>query len=93
VPDAPAADASPPDLNGFPSKGNQHLGLIPDITHAPILLPIIRIAIAFDPTKAYGTAMTTVQAFYMALGAADGEEAIKFVVPEKNLLVRFRQGP
>src|ERR1700730_16101279 len=52
--------------------------------HAPILLPIIRIAIPFDPTKAYGTAMTTVQAFYMALGAADGEEAIKFVVPEKR---------
>jgi hypothetical protein len=52
--------------------------------HAPLLLPIIRIAIAFDPTKAYGTAMTTVQAFYMALGAADGEEASKFVVPEKR---------
>jgi len=52
--------------------------------HAPLLLPIIRLAIAFDPTKAYGTAMTTVQAFYMALGAADGEEASKFLVPEKR---------
>ncbi len=52
--------------------------------HAPLLLPIIRIAIAFDPTKAYGTAMTTVQAFYLALGAADGEEASKFLVPEKR---------
>jgi len=52
--------------------------------HAPLLLPIIRIEIAFDPTKAYGTAMTTVQAFYMALGAADGEEAGKFLVPEKR---------
>ena len=28
--------------------------------------------------------MTTVQAFYLALGAADGEEASKFVVPEKR---------
>jgi hypothetical protein len=28
--------------------------------------------------------MTTVQAFYMALGAADGEEASKFLVPEKR---------
>jgi len=52
--------------------------------HAPLLLPIIRIAIAFDPTKAYGTAMTTVPAFYTALGAADGDEASKFVIPEKR---------
>src|ERR1700730_2567012 len=52
--------------------------------HAPLQLPITRIAIAFDPTKAYGTAMTTVQAFYLALGAADGEEASKFVIPEKR---------
>jgi len=52
--------------------------------HAPLQLAITGIAIAFDPTKAYGTAMTTVQAFYLALGAADGEEASKFVVPEKR---------
>jgi len=29
--------------------------------------------------------MTTVQAFYMALGAANGEEASKFLIPEKRL--------
>jgi hypothetical protein len=52
--------------------------------HAPLVLPIIRIAVAFDPTKAYGTAMTTVEAFYLALGVADGEEASNFVVPEKR---------
>jgi len=52
--------------------------------HAPLLLPITRIAIAFDPAKASGTAMTTVQAFYLALGAADGEEASKYVVPDKR---------
>jgi hypothetical protein len=28
--------------------------------------------------------MTTVQAFYMALGAANGDEASKFVVPDKR---------
>ena len=28
--------------------------------------------------------MTTVQAFYMALGAGNGDEASKFVVPEKR---------
>jgi hypothetical protein len=53
--------------------------------HAPLQLAITRIAIAFDPTKAYGTAMTTVEGFYLALGAADGEEASKFIVPEKRL--------
>jgi hypothetical protein len=52
--------------------------------HAPLLLPITRINIAFDSAKAYGTAMTTVQAFYLALGAADGDEASKYVVPEKR---------
>jgi Domain of unknown function (DUF4431) len=52
--------------------------------HAPLLLPIIKIAIAYDATQAYGTAMTTVQAFYLALGAANGEEASKFLVPEKR---------
>jgi hypothetical protein len=38
----------------------------------------------FDPTKGHGAAMTTVQAFYMALGAGNGEEASKFVLPEKR---------
>jgi hypothetical protein len=33
--------------------------------------------------------MTTVQAFYMALGAGNGEEASKFVVPEKRASGKF----
>src|ERR1700686_2697195 len=37
--------------------------------HAPLLLPISRISSIDDPTMAYGTPMTTVQAFYMALRA------------------------
>ena len=53
--------------------------------HAPLLLPIIQIEDASDPTAAYGTAMTTVQAFYLALAAGSGDEAASFVVPEKRV--------
>ena len=52
--------------------------------HALLLLPIARIAIWSDPTESYGTAMTTVQGFYLALGAGNGEEASKFVIPAKR---------
>jgi hypothetical protein len=52
--------------------------------HAPLMLPITRIAIAAAPTQSYGTAMTTVQAFYAALSAGNGEEAAKFVIPKKR---------
>jgi hypothetical protein len=52
--------------------------------HAPLMLPIARISAAFDPTKSHGTSMTTVQGFYLALGAGNGEEAAKFVIPEKR---------
>jgi hypothetical protein len=52
--------------------------------HAPLLLPISQVAPARDPTEAYGTAMTTVQAFYLALGAGNGEEAARFVIPHKR---------
>jgi Domain of unknown function (DUF4431) len=77
------------DLRRFVGKrvvveGNSPFGAHTGHHHAPLLLPIIKIAIPFDPTRAYGTAMTTVQAFYMALGAANGDEASKFVVPEKR---------
>jgi Domain of unknown function (DUF4431) len=52
--------------------------------HAPLMLPITRISIASGPTESYGTAMTTVQAFYAALSAGNGEEAAKFVIPKKR---------
>lgn len=52
--------------------------------HAPLLLPITRIESAPDPTESYGTAMTTVQAFYLALAAGNGDEAASFVIPEKR---------
>lgn len=65
-------------------EGNSAFGAHNGHHHAALLLPITNIAIPFDPTKGQGTAMTTVQAFYMALGAADGDEASKFVVPDKR---------
>jgi len=52
--------------------------------HAPLLLPITKIQIAPDPTVAFGTPMTTVEAFYLALRAGNGPEASKFVVKEKR---------
>ena len=52
--------------------------------HASLLLPITHIENAYDPTASYGTAMTTVQAFYLALAAGDGNEAASFVVPQKR---------
>jgi hypothetical protein len=59
--------------------------------HAPLVLPITRISVASDSTESYGTAMTTVQAFYAALGAGNGEEAVKFVIPKKHRPVRYLQ--
>jgi hypothetical protein len=56
--------------------------------HAPLMLPINAVYQVTDSTEAYGTAVTTVQAFYLALGAGRGEEAVRFVVPEKR-----RSGP
>ena len=52
--------------------------------HAPLLLPITQIKRAPEPFEAYNTAMTTVQAFYLALAAGDGVEAASFVIPEKR---------
>jgi hypothetical protein len=52
--------------------------------HAPLLLPVTSVERSSDPTEAYGTAMTTVQAFYLALAAGSGEEAARFVIPGKR---------
>lgn len=41
-----------------------------------------------DPTQEYGTAATTVRAFYYALGGGNGDIASSFVIPEKT-----RKGP
>lgn len=52
--------------------------------HAPLLLPITSVSVSSDMAVRDGTAMTTVQGFYLALRAGDGEEAAKFVVPDKR---------
>jgi hypothetical protein len=52
--------------------------------HAPLLLPITHVESASDPTESYGTAMTTVQAFFLALAAGNGDEAASFVIPDKR---------
>lgn len=52
--------------------------------HAPLLLPISAVDRDSDPTEAYDTAMTTVQGFYLALAAGSGEQAARFIVPEKR---------
>jgi hypothetical protein len=56
--------------------------------HAPLLLTVTSLSPYIDPTRAYGTPMTVVQAFYLALGAGHGAEAAQFVVPGKR-----RSGP
>jgi len=65
-------------------EGNSAFGAHTGHHHGALLLPTTKVEVPFDPTKGYGTAMTTVQAFYLALGAGSGDEASKFVVPEKR---------
>ena len=84
-----AAQALWRDLRGFIGQrvlvaGTGAFGRHTGHHHAPLMLPIASISSAFDPTKSHGTSMTTVQGFYLALGAGNGEEAAKFVVPEKR---------
>jgi hypothetical protein len=84
-----AAQALWRDLRGFIGQrvlvaGTGAFGRHTGHHHAPLMLPIASISAAFDPTKSHGTSMTTVQGFYLALGAGNGEEAVKFVVPEKR---------
>src|SRR5215470_1976884 len=84
-----AAQALWRDLRGFIGQrvlvaGTGAFGRHTGHHHAPLMLPIVSISAPFDPTKSHGTSMTTVQGFYLALGAGNGEEAAKFVVPEKR---------
>lgn len=61
----------------FPSHTGHH--------HAPAVMAIDSVsAWTGDLTWAYGTAATTVQAFYEALAVGDGLEASSFIVPEKR---------
>jgi len=55
--------------------------------HRPLVAWVTDIVAADDPTAEYGTAATTVRAFYDALAAGNGGEAADFIVPER------RKGP
>lgn len=52
---------------------------------APLVAVVGSIAAEEDITSEYGTAATVVRAFYLALGAGNGVEAARFVVPEKAI--------
>lgn len=52
--------------------------------HRPLVAWVTDIGPAQDITAEYGTAATTVRAYYMALAAGDGTIAANFVVPEKR---------
>jgi len=63
-------------INPMPAMTGHH--------HRPLVAWVSGIAPISDPTDQYGSAATTVTAFYLALGAGDGETAASYVVPEKT---------
>lgn len=52
--------------------------------HRPLVAWVTAIEPQGDPTKNYGTAATTVEAFYKALETGDGMLAARFIIPEKT---------
>ncbi|WSG98788.1 hypothetical protein U8P76_30605 (plasmid) [Rhizobium johnstonii] len=52
--------------------------------HRPLLVSVKAILSGRDITESYGTAATTIEAFYSALHSGDGASAASFVVPEKT---------
>ncbi|MBX4949595.1 hypothetical protein HJA95_08380 [Rhizobium binae] len=52
--------------------------------HRPLLAWVKTVSSARDITASYGTAATTIEAFYAALHSGDGRLASSFVVPEKT---------
>lgn len=56
--------------------------------HRPLVAWVDEITADKDITEEYGTAASTVRAFYLALGAGDGKTASAYVVEEKR-----RKGP
>ncbi|GAB5461977.1 hypothetical protein [Hoeflea alexandrii] len=63
-------------VNPMPAMTGHH--------HRPLVAWVSAIATAGNPTENYGSAATTVEAFYLALGAGDGATAAAFVIPEKT---------
>ncbi len=52
--------------------------------HRPLVAWVTTVDLLSDPTDTFGTAATTVEAFYLALGTGDGALAARFVVSEKR---------
>jgi hypothetical protein len=67
-------------VNPMPAQTGHH--------HRPLLAWVKAISPGRDITKSYGTAATTIEAFYAALRTGDGNLASSFVIPEKT-----RKGP
>ncbi|KGD99621.1 hypothetical protein [Rhizobium sp. YS-1r] len=63
-------------LNPMPAMTAHH--------HRPLLAWVKAISSSRDITESYGTAATTIEAFYAALHSGDGKLASTFVVPEKT---------
>lgn len=63
-------------VNPMPAMTGHH--------HRPLLVWVKSISSARDITESYGTAGTTVEAFYAALRSGDGILAASFVIPEKT---------
>jgi hypothetical protein len=53
--------------------------------HRPLVAWVTDIFPINDITTEYGTAATTVRAFYYALAAGNGDDAASFIVPEKRI--------
>lgn len=63
-------------VNPMPAMTGHH--------HRPLLAWVAGISSGRDMTESYGTAATTIEAFYAALHSGDGKLASTFVVPEKT---------
>jgi hypothetical protein len=63
-------------VNPMPAMTGHH--------HRPLLAWVKSISPDRDITESYGTAATTIEAFYAALHSGDGRLASTFVVPEKT---------
>jgi len=60
--------------------------------HRPLVAWVTDIVSAEDITEEYGTAASTIRAFYYALAAGDGATASNYVVPEKRSKPAFSAG-
>lgn len=60
--------------------------------HRPLLVWVKTVSLAREITQSYGTAATTIEAFYAALRAGNGKLAADFVIPEKTKKGPFSPG-